>query len=153
VPAIRILVVDDHEVIRGKIAELLSTRQDFNVVGLACNGIEAVRKAKECQPDVVLLDISLPDLSGLQAAPLIKKAAPQVEILIITSYDSLFAVRAAFSAGARGFLPKAEISAELIAAVTDVYSKRQFISKNLRKSMACDPPPVPLPVPRNPQLP
>lgn len=148
-PAISILIVDDYEVIRRKIAQILSTHPDFNIVGHACSGIEAVDKAEEYQPDVVLLDISLPGLSGLQAAPLIKKVAPKTEILIITSHDNLFFVREAFSAGARGFLSKAEVSEELIAAVIDVYSKKQFVSKNLKKkSVVCDPVPVRPPIAR-----
>ena len=130
--SIRILVVDDHEFVRRHICTLLSTAPDLNVVGQASGGYEAVDKAQEHQPNVVLLDIGLPELNGLLAAPLIKKVAPNAEVLFVTSHQDVFFVREAFGAGARGFLSKDDIAAELICAVRQVYSRRKFVSKNLR---------------------
>jgi DNA-binding NarL/FixJ family response regulator len=123
--------VDDHELIRRNICGLLTTQPDLSVVCEASAGHEAVRKASEYQPDVVLLDIGLPDLNGLLAAPLIKKAAPKAEILIVTNNESSFFVREALGAGARGFLCKSQLSAELIPAVREVHARKQFISKSL----------------------
>lgn len=128
---IKILVVDDHELIRRRIVELLSAKPEFDIVGMAGNGLEAIKTAKQCQPDVVLMDISMPELNGIQAAPLVKKAAPQAEILMVTTHDDASFVREAFSAGARGFLMKSELPSELVPAVNDVFSKKRFISKKL----------------------
>jgi DNA-binding NarL/FixJ family response regulator len=123
------LVVDDHEVIRKKVCRLLATQPDFIVVCEASAGREAVLRASEHQPDVVVLDISLPDLNGLLAAPLIKKASPAAEILIVTNNETSFFVREALSAGARGFLCKSQLAAELIRAVRDVHAKKRFVSE------------------------
>lgn len=127
---IRILVVDDHELVRRHICTVLSTERDLNVVGHAAGGHEAIRKAQEHQPDVVLLDLNLPELNGLLAAPLIKKVAPNTEILVVTSHHSMFFVRAAFKAGARGFLSKEDIYPELVSAVRQVHARQRYVGKN-----------------------
>ncbi len=136
--SIRILVVDDHELVRRGICNLLSLEDDLHVVGQASSGYEAIRKAEEYQPDVVLLDISIPELNGLMAAPLIKKFAPRTEILMVTNHDNPFFVREAFVVGARGFLIKSDIAQELIRAVRQVYSKKKFVSKNLDAGQGCE---------------
>jgi DNA-binding NarL/FixJ family response regulator len=134
-PSIRILVVDDHELIRRNMCKLLSTQPDFDVVCEAASGYEAIRKAGEHQPHVVLLDLSIPELNGLMAAPLIKRAAAEAQILIVTSHDNLFFVCEAFRAGAQGFLSKNDLCTELIAAVRQVHARQKFVSIKLR-SMA-----------------
>ncbi|HEX2662305.1 MAG TPA: response regulator transcription factor, partial [Candidatus Acidoferrum sp.] len=91
-----------------------------------------IEMAKQYQPDVVLLDIAMPELNGLQIAALLKKVAPQTEILIVTQYDHHFFVREAFAVGARGFLKKSDAGTELLTAVTEVFTKKQFLSKSLR---------------------
>lgn len=130
VAAIRILLVDDHELVRRNLCRLLS-EPEFTVVSEAASGFEAVRMAQEHQPDVVVLDVSIPELNGLQAAPLIKKTAPAAEILFVTQFDNPFFVRMAFAAGGRGFLTKSDAGAELLTAVRAVYSKREFVSKSI----------------------
>jgi DNA-binding NarL/FixJ family response regulator len=129
--SIRILVVDDHELVRRNICNILTLDPDLDVVCQASSGYEAIRKSEELQPDVILLDISLPELNGLMATPLIKKVSPKAEVLIVTSHDNLFFVREAFAAGAQGFLSKSDVSAELISAVRQVHSKKRFVSKNM----------------------
>lgn len=129
--AIRILLVDDHQLVRNNLRNLLATEPDFIVVSEASSGFEAVRKAEECQPDVVLLDVSIPDLNGLQAAPLIKKVAPDSEILFVTQFDNPFFVREAIAAGARGFLTKSDAGAELLTGVRKVHLKRRFVSRSI----------------------
>ena len=128
---IRILLVDDHEVLRSNIRRLLAVDSDFSVVSEACSGFEAVRKAEEHQPDIVLLDISIPELNGLQVAPLIKKVAPTSEILFVTQFDNPFFVREAFAAGGRGFLTKSDVGAELLTAIRTVYLKKEFVSHSV----------------------
>jgi DNA-binding NarL/FixJ family response regulator len=134
---IRILVVDDHGLVRRTLCGLVNAQPDMVVVCQASTGLQAVRKAEEYQPDVVLLDIGLPELNGIHASPLIKKVAPNAEILIVTQYEDQFFARQAFAAGARGYVTKAGASAELITAVKQVYSKKQFLSERVgRESRA-----------------
>ena len=128
---IRVLVVDDIQLIRERLCAILSEHSEFVVVAEASNGREAIEKARKYQPDVVLLDISMPDLNGLQAAPLIKQAAPAAQILIVTQHNSHFFMRAAFAAGALGFLEKKDAGSELLKAVKAVFSKKAFVSKGL----------------------
>lgn len=129
---IHILVADDAKVARDKICALLAACPEFEVVAQASSASEAIDHAKKYQPDVVLLDISMPDLNGLQASPIIKSAAPQAEIMIVTQHASPAFVREAFAVGVRGFLTKSDVGAELATAVTEVFSKREFVSKSLR---------------------
>jgi len=131
--AIRILLVDDHELVRRTFFDLLHAQPDLEVVGEAASAFEAIRKAEEHQPDVVLLDISIPELNGLQAAPLIKKVAPTAEILFVTQYDNPFFVREAFASGGRGFLTKMDAGSELLSAVRMVHLKRKFTSRSITK--------------------
>ena len=131
---IHVLIADDIRLIRERLSAILSEHSEFVVVAEASNGWEAVEKARKFQPDVVLLDISMPDLNGLQAAPLIKQAAPAAQILIVTQHNSHFFIRAAFAAGALGFLEKKDAGTELLQAVKDVFSKKTFVSKGLQPS-------------------
>jgi DNA-binding NarL/FixJ family response regulator len=122
---IRILLVDDHELVRRTLCGMLNSQLDMAVVCQASSGLEAVRKAEEFQPDVVLLDIGLPELNGLNATPLIKHVAPKAEVLIVTQYEEEFFARQAFAAGARGFVTKAVASEKLIAAVRQAFGKKR----------------------------
>ena len=134
-PVIRLLIVDDAPVVREKFCQIICENPEFKVVAQASSASEAIERAKQYQPDVVLLDIAMPDLNGLHATPLLKNVAPQAEILIVTQYDDRFFVREAFAAGARGFLKKSDAGAELLTAVTDVFSKKRFISKGLQTTL------------------
>ena len=129
---IRILVVDDAQLVRKRLCLILAEHPEFQVVAEASSASEAIEKAKQYQPDVVLLDIAMRELNGLHATPLLKRVASQTEILIVTQYHNRFFVREAFAAGARGFLRKSDAGAELVTAVTDVFSKKTFISKSLQ---------------------
>lgn len=136
---IRILVVDDHEILRRNICNLLMTEMDLDVVSQASTGREAVARAEQHQPHVVVMDISMPELNGLAAAPLIKKVAPSAEILIVTGHATPSVLREAFGAGARGFLSKNDIATDPIQAVRAVHSQQQFLStavKNLNFSQS-----------------
>lgn len=124
----RILVVDDHALVRHTLCALLGAQPEMEVVGEAADGMEAIRKAEEYQPDVVLLDIAIPEINGLHAAPMIRQVAPNAEILMVSQYEDGFFARHAFAAGARGFLTKTHATAELVAAVRQVYSKKRFVS-------------------------
>lgn len=133
-PVISVLVVDDSQLIRERLSAILSESSDVIVLAEASNGWDAIEKARKHQPDVVLLDISMPDLNGLQAAPLIRHAAPAAQILIVTQHNSHFFMRAAFAVGVLGFMEKKEAGHELITAVKHVFSKKTFVSKSLQPS-------------------
>lgn len=116
----RILVVDDHEVVRQGVISLLRRRPDWKVVGEASGGNEGVARARELRPDVVVMDISLPDMNGLEATRLIREQFPECEVLILSQHDTLEMVRQAFKAGARGYVIKSSLSKNLMAAVEKV---------------------------------
>ena len=111
------LVVDDHEIVRRGLCRLLNSQVDIEIVGEGSNGDEAVRFAKECRPDLVLLDVSMPVMNGFEAARLIMQELPDTRILIISQFDSEWQVREAFAAGASGYVAKDKAASDLIPAV------------------------------------
>src|SRR5439155_18397406 len=104
----RIFIADDHEVVRKGLAALLQAQPDWQVCGEAGDGREAVEKVLQIKPDVVILDIGMPSLNGLEATRQILKANPQARVLILTLHDSDQVVREVLNAGARGFLLKSD---------------------------------------------
>lgn len=117
---VRILVADDHEAVRRSVRSLIASHSDWEICGEAVDGLEAVEKAKESKPDVVILDISMPKLSGLQAAPLIKNELPESKILILSQHDPAQARRLALEAGARDFVSKTNMARDLTTAISDL---------------------------------
>jgi DNA-binding NarL/FixJ family response regulator len=134
--SIRVLIVDNNEFVRKQVRTVLSLQAGFDIVWESADGFDAIRRAQELQPDVVLLDISLPQLNGFQAAPLIKKFAPKTELLFVTLHDNPSFVRQAFAVGARGFLVKTDVPSSLGEAVQAVHGKRLFVSKQLAHVMS-----------------
>jgi CheY-like chemotaxis protein len=128
---IRILVVDDHSIVRRQLCALLRAQPDFEVVCEAADGEEAVRKAEEFRPDVVLMDISLPGLDGFAAARHIKQQVPSAEIVFVSQHDTRQMVREALRAGGRGYVGKFDAIDELVPAVHAVSQKKEFISPRL----------------------
>lgn len=121
---LRILVADDHELVRRGIRGLLRARRDWKVVGEAANGREAAEKAKKLKPDVAILDISMPDLDGLQATRQIREAAPRTSVVILTMHESDQMVRRVLEAGALGYVLKSDLATRLVRAVRDVSAGR-----------------------------
>ena len=113
----RILVADDHEVVRRGLCALLRNQPEWEVCGEACDGREAVVKVLTLKPDVVILDIGMPNLNGLEATRQILKANPEIKILILTLHDSDQVVQEVLNAGARGFLLKTDAARDLVVAV------------------------------------
>ena len=128
--AFHILVADDHEVVRKGLVSLLQAQPEWQVCGEAGDGREAVEKALQLKPDVVILDIGMPSLNGLEATRQILKANPQARVLILTLHDSDQVVREVLNAGARGFLLKSDAARDLVAAVEALrHDKTYFTSK------------------------
>ena len=130
-PTCKILVVDDFEPIRRLVCSVLEQRAGFQVVGQAAHGLEAIQKAEELQPDLILLDISLPKLNGIAAARQIRKLVPKSKILFLSENTSSETVEAALSTGASGYIVKSDAGEELLRAVEAVSQGRQFVSRRL----------------------
>lgn len=125
---LHILVADDHELVRRGIRGLLRARRDWKVVGEAESGREAVEKATKLKPDVAILDISMPDLDGLQATGQIREAAPGTSVVILTMHESDQMVRRVLEAGALGYVLKSDLATHLVRAVRDVSAGRLFLT-------------------------
>jgi len=131
VSTVRVLVVDDYEPFRRFVCSTLKQRSDLQVIGEASDGLEAVRKAEEMQPDLILLDLGLPGLNGLEAARRIRKLSPESKILFVTQESSADVMQEALSLGALGYVVKAYAGRDLLAAVEAVCQGRQFVGRSL----------------------
>jgi DNA-binding NarL/FixJ family response regulator len=118
--SVRVLIADDHRLFAEALRAILTTDPRIDVVGLAASGEEAVRQAAELAPDVVLMDISMPGLNGVEATRQILAERPGVQVLMVTGSDARQDVDAARTAGAAGYVTKDHIAAELIGAILDV---------------------------------
>ena len=125
---VRILVADDHEVVRRGVGALVQSQSGWIVVGEASNGREAVEQAQRLKPDVVILDISMPELNGIEVTRQILKAVPQAEVLVLTMHESEKLVRRILEAGARGYVSKSDVGRSLIDAVEAVRRHKAFLS-------------------------
>ena len=143
------LVVDDYEPFRRFVCATLGKRPEFQVVGEASDGLEAVHKSEELQPDLIVLDIGLPTLNGIDAARRIRKLSARSKILFLSQESSIDVVREALSCGALGYLVKTQAGSELLPAVDEVLQGREFLSREfsdnhftrVTDTQASDPPP------------
>ena len=125
---LRILLADDHELVRRGIRGLLSAKREWMVVGEAADGFEAIEKSKRLKPDVVILDIDMPGLNGLEAAPRIREVAPHARIIILTLHESGEMVRRALEAGAQGVVLKSDLAERLMAAMRQISSAKPCLT-------------------------
>jgi two-component system nitrate/nitrite response regulator NarL len=125
---IKLLLVDDHPMVLEGIKSRLSAQDDLEVVGEAADGQEALRKAKELRPDLVLMDISMPNMNGLEAVTLLRKRAPDSKIVILTMHDNREYIARMIRLGARGYLLKDTSPAELIRAIKLIHAGEVFFS-------------------------
>ena len=132
---LRILVADDHEVARKGVRSLLEEHPGWEVCGEAKDGREAVEFANQLKPDILLLDIGMPNLNGLDAARQILSINPDARILILTIHDSEQVVREVLAAGARGFLLKSDAGRDLVAAVEALQNRRTFFTSKVAQMM------------------
>ena len=130
---IRVLVVDDHAIVREGICTLLRLTQDIETVGEAANGREAVDMAKKLKPDVVLMDVAMPVMEGVEATRRLHKESPGVKVLVLTQHDDSEHVFSAIEAGAFGFISKTAASSELTSGIRSVYRGDSFLSPSVAR--------------------
>ena len=128
---LRILIADDHEVVRLGLRTLLQGHPDWEICGEASDGRDAVDKAGQLKPDVVILDIGMPNLNGLDAARHILRNEPRTAVLILTIDESEQVIREVLNAGARGFLLKSDAARDLVAAVEALQQRRTFFTSRV----------------------
>jgi DNA-binding NarL/FixJ family response regulator len=131
---VRILIVDDFDLWKGFVIARLRERPDLTIVGFASDGLQAVQKAEELQPDLVLLDMMLPKLNGIEAAQHIRRVAPLAKILFVSSEADSESVQTAFEAGGSGYVSKMEAAAGLLAGIDAVLRGERFVSHGLTDS-------------------
>ncbi len=124
---IKILVVDDHAILRDGIRALFGLHDDIEIVGEASEGKEAIEKARELAPDLILMDIAIPGMDGLEATRRITKKNPTMKVLVLTQHDNREYILSAIKAGAAGFVPKRALSSELVSAIRAVYKGDSFL--------------------------
>lgn len=133
---IRVLVVDDHEVVREGICELLSREQDLEVIGQAADGEECLQLARSLHPDIVLLDVEMPRLGGIETTERLKRSRPEIGVIALTMHDDAPFPQQLLAAGADGCLGKACAQEELVTAVRQVQMGRKYLSREIAQSLA-----------------
>ena len=139
---IKVLIADDHAIVRMGLASILGTKKDLEVVGDAEDGADAVRKAQKLHPDVVLMDIVMPEMDGAAATARIRRLVPSAKGLILTSFGEADGIAHALEAGASGALMKNIDYSELVEAIRSVAEGESVIAPEIRKMLA-ESPPVP----------
>jgi len=137
-PTLRILIADDHEIVRQGLRSLLQSRPGWEVCGEASDGWEAVKKATELHPDIVALDIGMPNLNGLDAARQILRNDPRQKILFLTIYESEQLARSVAAAGAKGLLLKSDAGKDLINAVDALQHNSTFFNARMAQALGSD---------------
>jgi two-component system response regulator NreC len=137
-PRLRILIADDHTLFREGVRKLLEDQPGIEVVGEASDGREAVRKVHTLRPDVVLMDIAMPSLNGLEATRQIKRDHPEVSVLVLTMYDHEEYFRQVLEAGASGYIIKRAATSDLVAAIFAVYNGEAVLSPSITRLLLED---------------
>ena len=131
-PSVRVFVVDDYEPFRRTVCSMLKAAANVQVIGEASDGLEAVHKAEELKPDVILLDIGLPTLNGIEAARRISRVLPDAKILFVSQDNDPDVAAAALSGGAKGYVHKLDVTKDLLPAVKAVLRGEHFSSAGIR---------------------
>jgi DNA-binding NarL/FixJ family response regulator len=133
---IRILVVDDHPIVRQGVAGLVGGQPDMSIVGQASNGREAIQQFRAHRPDIVLMDLQMPEMSGLDALMAIRDEAPEARIVVLTTYAGDAQVLRAIKAGARGYLLKSALHRELLETIRAVHGGKKSLSAEVSYELA-----------------
>ena len=133
--SIRILIVDDHAVVRRGVRTVLRSESDLEVCAEATNGLEAIDCVRKHKPHFVILDLTMPDLNGLDALREIRRVEPKSLVVIFSMHFSEDVAREAFRSGAQGYVLKSDADSELIAAIRDIQRNRPFVTRRLAASM------------------
>lgn len=128
---LRLLLADDHEIVRKGLRSVLEAQRDCEVVGEAADGRQAIALVKELSPDIVILDISMPLLNGLEATRQILKIRPQTKVLILTMHESDPLIRDVLDAGARGYILKTDAGRDLVSAVESLRRNKTFFTSRV----------------------
>ena len=132
---VRILLADDHDVVRRGLREQLSQHEGWEIIGEAANGREAVKLALALAPDVAVIDLSMPDLNGLEATRQIRRELPRTEVLIFTMHETEHLIREVLSAGARGYVLKSDAGRHLISAVEALAHRKPFFTARVSEAL------------------
>jgi DNA-binding NarL/FixJ family response regulator len=132
---IRIMIADDHALVREGIAAFLKMSDAYEVVAEASDGVEAIEAAKKYKPDIVLMDISMPKLGGLEATMEIKKNNPQIKILVLTQYEDTVYIKRFFKAGVSGYLLKKAVGTDLITAIEAITAGKVYIHPSIASNL------------------
>lgn len=127
----KILIADDHAMVRQGIASFLGLSEECEVVGEAADGVEAIEVAKKTKPDIILMDISMPRLGGLEATLEIKKLLPAVKVLVLTQYEDRVYIKRFFKAGASGYLLKKAVGEDLLTAIRAVNEGKVYVHPSI----------------------
>jgi len=130
---ITVLIADDHPLMRQALRNVLDKQPDFNIVAEACDGAEAIRLATELQPDVVIMDISMPKINGLEATLQIKAKCPEVAVLVLTVHDDIEHILGILDAGAAGYLTKSVFGDDIVHAIRGVVTGECVFSSSISK--------------------
>jgi DNA-binding NarL/FixJ family response regulator len=133
---IRVLAADDHEIVRDGIADLMETQSDMQLIAEACDGREAVAQFRNHHPDVTLMDLQMPNMSGIDAINAIRGEFPEARIVVLTTYAGDAQVKRALQAGAQGYLLKGSLRKELLDTIRAVHSGRKRISPEIAAEIA-----------------
>lgn len=128
---IKIILVDDHQLVRDGIKSLISDSFGIDIIGEASNSVELFKQLHQMMPDVILMDISLPNMSGIEITKILKKDYPKIKILMLSMYTSEDFIFNGLKAGINGYLPKNTTRDELLLAIEEVYNGREYFSKSI----------------------
>jgi len=132
---IRILIADDHRVVREGLAAILKSRSDMDVVGEATNGFEVIEKARSLKPDVILMDISMPQMNGVEATRAVRKLSPEIGIVVLTMHDDDATIFDLVRTGVHGYLLKDSDSSEIIKAIQSTYKGESMIHPSIARKI------------------